>query len=125
MSEPFAAADLAVLRDVPEVSILTSAHEGAVVHSTIIWVVVDSNDRVLIRSYLGPSARWYREALARPACRLRVGDRVLDVHAEAAADPERVASCSDALREKYAAHGSMPIMLRRYLDTTLELRPRS
>jgi len=124
MAEAFADADLALLRDTPEVRIVTTAREEATVHRTIIWVVVDSHGRVLIRSYLGPSARWYREALAHPACGLLVGDRVLDVRAVSAADPERVASCSDELRIKYAGHGSMPIMLRQHLETTLELLPR-
>lgn len=125
MTEAFAGVDLALLRDAPEVRIVTTARAGAAIHGTIIWVVVDSQDRLLIRSYLGPNARWYREALAHPECRLEVGDRVLDVRAVAAGDPERVASCSDELRTKYAGHGSMPIMLRRHLATTLELLPRS
>lgn len=123
MTEAFAGADLVLLRDTPEVRIVTTARDGAAVHSTIIWVVVDSHDRVLIRSYLGPSARWYRESLAHPACGLLVEDRLLDVRAVVAADPERVASCSEELRIKYADHGSMPIMLRRHLETTLELLP--
>ena len=123
MTDAFADADLALLRDTPEVRIVTTMREGAAVHSTIIWVVVDSHDRVLIRSYLGPNARWYREALAHPACGLLVGDRVLEVRAVSAADPKRVASCSDGLRIKYAGHGSMPIMLRQHLETTLELLP--
>ena len=124
MAEAFADADLALLRDTPEVRIVTTAREEATVHRTIIWVVVDSHGRVLIRSYLGPNARWYREALAHSACRMEVGERALEVHAEPAIDPERVASCSDGLRIKYAGHGSMPIMLRQHLETTLELLPR-
>lgn len=103
---------------------MTTEREGAAVHSTIIWVVVDSRDRVLIRSYLGPSARWYREALAHPDCGIQAADRLLEVRAVAAGDQERVASCSAELRVKYADHGSMPIMLRRHLHTTLELLPR-
>ncbi len=123
MTDAFADADLALLRDTPEVRIVTTRGEGAAVHSTIIWVVVDSHDRVLIRSYLGPNARWYREALAHSACRMEVGEHAFDVHAEPATDPERVASCSDGLRIKYADHGSMPGMLRQHLETTLELLP--
>jgi len=123
MTPAFAGADLALLRDTPEVHILTTMGEGAAVHSTIVWVVVDSHDRVLIRSYRGPNARWYREALAHPACRLEVGEHTLEVRVVPATDPERVASCSEGLRVKYAGHGSMPIMLRQHLETTLELLP--
>ena len=90
----------------------------------IIWVVVDDQDRVLIRSYRGPGARWYREIMARPDGILHVRGRALPVRAVPAADAERVAACTDALRTKYAGQHSMPVMLRQYLETTLELLPR-
>jgi hypothetical protein len=47
------------------------------------------------------------------------------VHAELAADPVRIESCSRGLREKYAsARGSLAQMLvDEVLPTTLELRP--
>ena len=123
MSSGFEATDLALLRDAEEVEIGTASEAGAR-HRTIIWVVVDEQDRVLIRSYLGPDARWYREAIARPDCHVQVVGRTIEVRAVPAADAERVAACSDGLRRKYARHASMQGMLRKYLETTLELVPR-
>lgn len=124
MSATFAAADLALLRDAVEVEIETAADEGGLAHRAIIWVVVDDRGRVLIRSYRGPTARWYREVTARSECRLHVGDRTLELRAVLAVDPDRIAACSEGLRFKYPGHGAMPGMLLEYLETTLELVPR-
>lgn len=125
MTDRFSPADLALLRDTREVSIETSAGEGAPVHRTVIWVVVDGEDRVLVRTYRGPGSRWYREVLARPDCRLRVGDQVLDVRAVPAGDDDRIAAYSDELLRKYARSRSTPSMLAdELLPTTLELLPR-
>ena len=123
MSERFDPADLALLRDEEEVEIETASDEGTA-RRAIIWVVVDDQDRVLIRSYRGPGARWYREIIARPDGALHVRGRALRVRAVLAPDAERVAACTDVLRTKYAGHTSMPVMLRQYLETTLELLPR-
>ena len=123
MSERFDPADLALLRDEEEVEIETASDEGTA-RRAIIWVVVDDQDRVLIRSYRGPGARWYREIIARPDGALHVRGRALPVRAVLAPDAERVAACTDVLRTKYAGHTSMPVMLRQYLETTLELLPR-
>ena len=124
MSERFEPADLALLRDEEEVDIETAASDEGQGHRAIIWVVVDDQDRVLIRSYRGPGARWYREIMARPDAVLHVRGRALPVRAVPAGDAERVAACTDFLRSKYAGHTSMPVMLRQYLETTLELLPR-
>lgn len=124
MSAGYDPADLGLLRDEQEIEIETSAGDGGPTHRAIIWVVVDDQDRVLIRSYRGPDARWYREVIARPDCSVHVAGRVIPVTAVVVADPERVAACSHGLRVKYAGHGSMPVMLRQYLETTLELVPR-
>ena len=124
MRQRFEASELALLRDEPEIEIETSAAEGAPLHRAIIWVVVDDQDRVLIRSYRGPGARWFRESTAHPEARVHIQGRALDVRAIPAADPDRVAACSDGLRNKYAGDPSMPRMLQRYLETTLELVPR-
>jgi hypothetical protein len=35
-----------------------------------------------------------------------------------------VEACTETLRTKYAGQHSMPVMLRQYLETTLELLPR-
>ena len=124
MSERFDPADLALLRDEEEVEIETAATDEGPVHRAIIWVVVDERERVLIRSYRGPGARWYREIMARPDGILHVRGRALPVRAVPADDPERVEACTEALRTKYAGQHSMPVMLRQYLETTLELLPR-
>jgi hypothetical protein len=112
------------LRSAREVRIETSRGEGAPVHRTIIWVVVDARDRILVRTYRGPGSRWYREVLANPRCRLLLGGDELDVTAERAEDDERVAACSSGLAEKYARDPATPAMLRdEVLPTTLELHP--
>jgi hypothetical protein len=124
MSERFDSADLALLRDEEEVDIETAASDEGPAHRAIIWVVVDEQERVLIRSYRGPGARWYREIISRPDGILHVRGRALPVRAVPAGDPERVEACTEALRTKYAGQHSMPVMLRQYLETTLELLPR-
>ena len=55
----FGSADLARIDAAQEVEIETQAPGGSA-HRTIIWAVVDDAE-VLIRSYRGATARWYRE----------------------------------------------------------------
>jgi hypothetical protein len=124
MSSGFESDDLALLGDEQEVDIETSGSEAGPRHRTTIWVVVDPQGRVLIRSYRGAGARWYREAIAQPDCRLHVAGRVLAVHAIIADDADRVAACSDALRSKYAGRAGLRSMVSAHLETTLELVPR-
>jgi len=124
MTEPaFDAASLARLRDEREVRIETRGTNGGV-HRTIIWVVVDASDRVLIRSYRGAGARWYREATAASAAALVIGASTIPVRLEPATDPERLAACSAELERKYAGDPATPAMVRdEVLDTTIELHP--
>jgi hypothetical protein len=126
MNEPaFDADTLARLRDEQEeVRIETRGPEDEV-HRTIIWVVVDAADRVLIRSYRGASARWYREAVATGTGELVVIDEMtIKVRIEHATDPERVAACSTELERKYAGDPATPAMVAdEVLETTLELLP--
>jgi hypothetical protein len=124
MSSRFEADDLALLREEQEVEIETAKSAAGPRHETTIWVVVDPQGRVLIRSYRGAGARWYREAIAEPDCRLHVGGRVLAVRAIVADDADRVAACSDALRSKYAGQAGVRSMVSVHLETTLELIPR-
>ena len=121
MSPGYALADLAAIREAEEVEIETAASEAGAWHRTIIWIVVDDRDRVLIRSFRGPTARWYREVTVTPECRVLVAGRPIEVRAVPAADADRVAACSEGLRRKYAGHRATPGMLRTYLETTLEL----
>ncbi|HET9498428.1 MAG TPA: DUF2255 family protein [Candidatus Limnocylindria bacterium] len=113
------------LRTTREVRIETRRAPEAPAHRTIIWIVVDDRDRVLVRSVRGERGRWYREALAHPACTVWIGSEAVDVRAEPAADPDRVAATSGALSEKYAKSSSLPFMVQAdVLETTLELLPR-
>ncbi|MGZ6300076.1 MAG: DUF2255 family protein [Candidatus Limnocylindria bacterium] len=124
MSARFEAADLALLRDEEEVEIETSASGAGPIHRTIIWVVVDDRDRVLIRSYLGAAARWYREVTARTECRVLVREGVIEAVALPAGDEERVTACTEGFRRKYAGQTSTRSMMQKHLETTLELAPR-
>lgn len=125
MGGAFDRATLERLQSAEEVEIETSAAPGAERHRTIIWVVVDERDRVLIRSVRGAAGRWYREAIAHPECVIHVGDAATAVHALPAADAERVAACSRGYLAKYAGDPATPSMLREAtLATTLELLPR-
>lgn len=116
--------DLDLLRQEQEIEIETSAKEEGRTHRAIIWVVVDDQDRVLIRTYRGPGARWYREITARPDGVVHVRGRALPVRAIPATDDARVAACSDALRSKYAGQYAARSMASAHLETTLELVPR-
>jgi hypothetical protein len=124
MTEPGFDADALVrLREAKEVCIETRGPREQV-HRIIIWVVVDSSHRVLIRSHRGAGARWYREAVAAGRATLLFAGVTLPVRVEDATDPDRVATCSVELERKYAGDPSMPSMLRdEILDTTLELHP--
>ena len=124
MNARFATSDLDQLRTEEEIEIETWSGEGGARHRAIIWVVVDNQDRVLIRSYRGPGARWFREVVTQPDCRIHLRGRALEARAEAATDPDRAAACSEGLRTKYAGHSATPSMRRSYLETTLELVPR-
>jgi hypothetical protein len=124
MRHRFAAADLALLRDEEEVELETSAAADAPLHRAVIWVVVDDLERMLIRSYRGPGARWFREITAHPDARVHVQGPVVEVHAVHATDPDRVASCSKGFLGKYAGQHSARSMASNHLETTLELVPR-
>lgn len=124
MSAGFDPSALDTLRAEDEVEIETSAGEDGPIHRTIIWVVVDGQGRVLIRSYRGAGARWFREITARPETRLHVRGQALAVRAIPSTDAERVTACSKELGRKYAGHHSVRSMVTRYLETTLELLPR-
>lgn len=125
MASAFSAADLARLREEREVRIETRRDADAQVHRTVIWVVVDPRDRVLIRSYRGASARWYREALAHPEVRVQLDGRAIEARAVPATDHDRVESCSDGFLHKYTGDPAARAMVApELLDTTLELVPR-
>lgn len=125
MTEPTFSKDLLErLRQEIRVQIETRPAAGAQPHRATIWVVVDAQDRVLIRSYRGPGARWYREATSGTPTALVVGGEVVPVTVEHATDDERIRACSAELERKYAGDPSTPGMVRdEVLGTTLELYP--
>ena len=124
MPSPLATDLVDRLRGIEEVEIETSAPDGTP-HRAVIWVVVDDHDRVLIRSFRGPGARWYREIVARPESILHVGESAVPVTAVPARDPARVAACSHGYLAKYGDHRSTMAMLdAENVPTTLELLPR-
>lgn len=113
---------LATIDAAKEMRIETQAADGTV-HRTIIWVVVEGG-QIYIRSYRGASARWYREALARPDVALLLGRQRWPFRAVVATDPESIAACSAGLSKKYRRSYSLAAMLRDdVLDTTLRLDP--
>lgn len=106
------------------VRIFTRAGPGREVHRTIIWVVVDDEGRVLVRSVRGRRGRWYRELVANPTGVLEAADQQIPFLAVPADDEERIEACSRGFRAKYRPGGSLDSMLQPdILDTTLELRP--
>ncbi len=119
----FSEADLELIDRTEEIRIGTSI-DGADVHRTIIWAVVDDGT-VFVRSYVGASARWYREAIANPDVTIHVGDRSLPARATLAADPDSIDRTSRALVRKYSDDPATPRMNRpEVLDLTLRLDPR-
>ena len=108
-----------------EIDIETARADGARVHRTTIWIVVDG-DEVFIRSVRGPAGRWYRDITAHPAGAIHAADRRVAVRAEPAADAATVERVSAALSKKYDARwpGPTAAMLRpETLPTTLRLQP--
>ena len=115
-------ADLLAIEAAQEVRIETRAADGTV-HRTIIWVVVEDG-RIYIRSVNGATARWYREALARPDVALHVRRERLPFRAVPATDASSIAACSAGLERKYRGSYSVRAMLApSVLDTTLRLDP--
>jgi hypothetical protein len=84
--------------------------------------VVDGED-VFIRTYRGPTSRWYREIIAGPGALVVNGQRI-PVRAIAAPDSASVKRVSDGFRKKYRKGSSLDSMLvPLVLPTTLRLEP--
>jgi hypothetical protein len=113
------------LRDVREVAIETSRGAGAPVHRTVIWLVVDPEGRLLIRSYRGATARWFREAVGNPAVALVLDGESIPATALVATDNSRIEAASRGYIQKYVkAQGLAGMLADEVLGTTLELVPR-
>ena len=118
----FPESDLSALAAAEEIDIETRAADGTV-HRTIVWVMV-RDDVVYLRSYRGPTGRWYREAVADPDVALHVGGRRVAARVEPAVDPASVEACSAGLRDKYTRSYSLAAMLTTdVLPTTLRVVP--
>lgn len=105
-----------------EVEIETQAPDGPV-HRTTIWVVVDG-DEAFIRSYHGPTARWYGEALANPAVAVHVDGQRLAATAIPATDPDSIERVTASLWAKYPEDpGTKGMVAPANLPTTLRLEP--
>jgi len=122
MSTTFTPEQLRLLDDIEEIEIETSV-PGGQVHLAVIWVMVE-DDEVLVRSYLGAGARWFREATRTGRAALHAGGLRIPVRVLQAADQASIERASRGLARKYAGSASLPSMLRdEVLDTTLRLEP--
>jgi hypothetical protein len=118
----FEESDLGLLATTKEIRVETRSPSGEV-HRTIVWPLVHDGV-VYLRSYRGPSGRWYREALADPDIALLFDRRRLPARAVPATDDASVEACSTALREKYKRSYSLEAMLApAVLATTLRIDP--
>jgi hypothetical protein len=108
-----------------EIDIETSKSDGAPVHRTTIWIVVDGGT-AYVRSVRGPAGRWYRELVANPRGAIHAGGSSVAVVASPANDADSVTRVSGALERKYLERwpGPTASMLREEtLPTTLRLDP--
>ena len=118
----FEESDLDLLATTKEIRVETRSAAGEV-HKTIVWPVV-RDGVVYLRSYKGPSGRWYREALAEPEIALLFDRRRVAARAVPATDAASVEACSEALREKYRRSYSLePMLVPDVLPTTLRIEP--
>jgi hypothetical protein len=117
---PFSQNDLERIDRAKTVRIETSK-PGGPIHSTIIWAVVEQGE-VLVRSWRGAGARWYREALANPEIAIVVRKQRATGRAVPATDAESVARASAGLERKYAGDPAVRSMVREeILGTTLRI----
>jgi hypothetical protein len=125
VSDGFPAQLLEALRAARTVRIRTRRASEDARRETIIWLVVDDEDRVLVRSVRGARGRWFRDLRSQPMGVLIVGGAQVEVRAEPAADAERVDACSRALSEKYARSGASlaSMLVPEVLEATMELQP--
>jgi hypothetical protein len=120
---PFTEDTLRAIDRAKEIQIETAGRPDAEVHRTIIWIVVDG-DEVFVRSWRGPSARWYREAVANPNVAIYVDGERIEARAIPARDPSSIRRASAELEHKYAGDSATQSMVREeILDTTLRLAP--
>ncbi len=116
----YSATELDLIDRTQEVDIETNGADGTV-HRTTIWAIVDEGD-VFVRSYRGPGARWYREALAEPSAALHVDGQRLPVRVVHAPDADSIERTSAGFLRKYAGDPAAKAMVvPELLDLTLRL----
>ena len=122
MTRPWNRNELEVIGAAAELSVAPRRPDGTLRPFTTIWVVRIGDD-VYVRSYRGPSGRWYRAAVRAGSGRIRAGGVERDVSFEqtAAVEPARI---DDAYRAKYGRSPYVDAMLSAdAAATTLRLIP--
>jgi len=120
MAATFDAATLYALRRAAEVGIITGRSTRRPI---IIWVVV-AGDAVFVRSFRGPSGKWYRTAVADGQVTLETGGRRIHGRISVVTDPSTIEAVSAAFLAKYAASPYAGEMVRaEVLSTTLRVDP--
>jgi len=111
-----------------QIEIVTWAHPGERVHSTVVWAVV-GQDRasVYVRSVRGQRGRWYRELLTNPEGEAVIAGERVSLRAVPVTSADEIERASTAFRQKYAREGPhlFAIVRPEVLAATLRLEPRS
>jgi hypothetical protein len=122
----FPPAIVKLLDQTDEVQIEPRSTDGHPSGPVTVWIVaLDSRD-VYVRSYRGPSGRWYQSLLREPYGVLHVDGRDIPFHAVLVDDAETIARVSEAYQRKYGRKWPTETaeMLRdEVLPTTLRLEP--
>jgi hypothetical protein len=122
MTSPWNPDELDAIGAAAELSVAPRRPDRALRPSTTIWVVRIGGD-LYVRSYRGPSGRWYRAAVRAGAGRIRADGIERDVSFEqtAAVEPARI---DDAYRAKYGRSPYVDAMVSAgAAATTLRLIP--
>jgi hypothetical protein len=124
-TEHFSADVLETLAQTDEVQIEPRSVDGQPVGRVTIWVVVVDGE-VYVRSYRGPTGRWYQALLRHPEGVLYAGQRAIPFRAVRVDDPQAIRRVSEAYQHKYERKWPTETaeMLRdEVLPTTLRLEP--
>jgi hypothetical protein len=122
MTSPWNRNELEAIGAAAELSVAPRRPDGALRPFATIWVVRIGGD-LYVRSYRGPSGRWYRAAVRAGAGRIRAGGIERDVSFEQA-DALEPARIDDAYRAKYGRSPYTNAMLSAgAAATTLRLIP--